>query len=268
MNWKNPQLHFLGLDSKEIEILMLLRDPLSIQNAARKCKIPRTTIAFVAKKLTERGFIEKVMIGKRYKYYSISEERFNIILENISGSKKEYTPLTTQASSNKKVSYYQGLKNIIRLQADFLSSYKDERVYAIQPNKSWLSLHSKVDDEHVIHVNEIIRNNNLILEGIIECDAYENFKKANQNKRKFVKLTKSFGDRMADYVSAPPGFMTDQVEMWIIKNTAIFIDWRKEIAIKIIDEHMVHLLYDMFKLAKGQGRKIDHNQSIREVLEQ
>lgn len=264
MNWKNPQLHFLGLDSKEIEILMLLRDPLSIQNAARKCKIPRTTIAFVAKKLTERGFIEKVMIGKRYKYYSISEERFNIILENISGSKKEYTPLTTQASSNKKVSYYQGLKNIIRLQADFLSSYKDERVYAIQPNKSWLSLHSKVDDEHVIHVNEIIRNNNLILEGIIEHDAYEHFKAAN--KKKFIKLARSFGDRMADYASAPAGFMTDQVEMWIIKDTAMFIDWREEVAIKIIDAHMVYFLHDMFKLVKGQGRKIDHNQSIREVL--
>ncbi len=267
MNWKNPQLHILGLDSKEVEILMLLRDPLSIQNAARKCKIPRTTIAFITNKLIGRGFIEKVMIGKRYRYYSISEERFNAILENISGSKKEYTPLETQTSSNKKVSYYRGLKSIIRLQADFLSSCKDERVYGIQPNKSWSSLHSKVDEEHVIYVNEIIHNNNLILGGIIEHDAYEHFKKANQNKRKFVKLAKSFGDRMADYVSAPPGFMTDQVEMWLIKDMVTFIDWREEIAIKINDVHIVHLIHDMFKLAKRQGRRIDHNQSIREVLE-
>lgn len=256
MNWKNPALHTLGLGQKEKEILTLLRDPLSIQELARTCSVPRTTGAYIIKKLIKRGLIEKVKMGKRYKYYSISQERFKLLLEGIH-----------TVENSKKISYVQGLKNITRLQSEFLSSYQNERIYAIQPNKSWSNLHSKVDEEQVIHVNKIIRNNNLIMDAVVESNAYDNFKKVNQSKRKFLKLAKSFGDRMADYASAPPGFMTDQVEMWIIKNTVIFIDWREEVAIKIVDAHITHFLKDMFLLTKEAGKKIDHNRSIREVIE-
>lgn len=271
MDWKNTKLHILGLEKKEKEVLQLLKDPLSIQELSLKSPIPRTSIAYMVNKLVKRGFIEKVKLGKRYKYYSIPQEKLRSFLEDSCGlekSKNEYTSPQTTPVSSKKVSCYQGLKNIIRLQADFLSSYKNERVYAIQPNKSWLSLHSKVDEERVIHVNNLIKNNNLIIDAVVESDAYLNFKKANQSKRKFLKLAKSFGDRMADYVSSPKGYMTDQVEMWIIRDTAIFIDWREEVAIKIIDTHMVHFLKDMFLLAKEQGRTIDHNFAIRELLKE
>ncbi len=269
MNWKNPALHVLGLDAKEKEILLSLRDPLSIQDLARKSPIPRTTLAYIIKKLVKRGFIEKVKLGKRHKYYSITQERLKSLLEGAHTMKikthNSTSPLISTLDS-KKLFYHKGLVNIVRLQAEFLNSYENERVYAIQPNKSWLSLHSKVDDERVIHVNNIIRNNNLIIDAIIEHDAYQKFKKVTQSRKKFIRLTKSFGDRMADYVSAPKGYLTDQVEMWLIKNSALFIDWQEEVAIKIVDAHMVNFLKDMFLLTKEQGQKIDHNQAIREVM--
>jgi sugar-specific transcriptional regulator TrmB len=269
MDWKNIKLLVLGLEKKEKDVLQLLKDPLSIQEISSRSPIPRTTIAYIINKLIKRGFVEKVKLGKRYKYYSIPQEKLRSFLEDaysMGRNKDEYTSPHITPVSSKRVSCYQGLKNIIRLQAHFLSSYKNERVYAIQPNKSWLSLHSKVDEDRVIHVNNLIRNNNLIIDAVIENDAYENFKKANQSKRKFLKLAKSFGNRMADYASSPKGYMTDQVEMWIIKDTAIFIDWREEVAIKIIDTHVAHFLKDMFLLTKEQGRRIDHNKAIQDVL--
>lgn len=259
MNWKTPTLDILGLETKEKDILNLLRDPVSVQELASKSPLPRTSLAYTLNKLVERGFVEKIMLGKRYKYYSISNEQLKLRFE-------EALFMTNSGTAGKKVSYHHGLKNIIRLQAEFLSSYKNERVYAIQPNKSWLSLHSKVDEERVIHVNEIIRNNNLIIDAVIEHDAYEHFKKANQNNKKFIKLAKSFGGRMADYKYAPEGFMTDQVEMWIIKNTIFFVDWREEVAIKIVDMHIAHFIKDMFLLVKKSGKKVDHNLAIRELL--
>ncbi len=268
MNWKNPRLRVLGLESKEKDLLTLLSDSLSIQDVSRKSPIPRTTITYMLKKLVERGLVEKVRFGKRYRYYSVPAGQLQAILGEATASPFDEPPTPSAGavpSSTKKISNYRGLKNITQLQVDFLQSHRDERVYAIQPNKSWLSLHSKVSEDQVIRVNEIIRNNNLIIDAVIEHDAYENFRRANQSKRKFLALAKSFGDRMADYVSAPKGYMTDQVEMWIIKNTALFIDWREEVAIKIVDAHMAHFLKDMYLLTKEHGKKIDHNQAIREV---
>lgn len=267
MNWKSPQLHILGLDAKEKRILSALADPLSIQDLAKKCPIPRTTIAYITNKLIKRGFVEKVRIGKRHKYYSISEEKLKSLLESAHQMRDMAEP-DQQKMKNKKVVRVQGLENVISMQADFLRSYRNERVYAIQPNKSWLSLHAKVDEDRAIHVNEIIRNNNLIIDAILEHDAYATFKKANRNKAKFAKLAKSFGNRMADYVFAPRGYLTDQVEMWLIADTVLFIDWREEVAIKLIDTHIAHFIKDMFALAKLHGRKIDHNESIRNILDQ
>ncbi len=267
MNWKSPTLHILGLDAKEKRILSALADPLSIQDLAKKCPIPRTTIAYITNKLIKRGFIEKVRIGKRHKYYSISEENLKSQLES-AYQMRDAEQSGQEQMKNKKIVRVQGLDNVISVQADFLCSYRDERVYAIQPNKSWLSLHAKVDEERAIRVNDIIRSNNLIIDAILEHDAYATFKKANSNKAKFAKLAKSFGNRMADYVFAPKGYLTDQVEMWLIKDTVLFIDWREEVAIKLIDMHMAHFIKDMFALAKLHGRKIDHNQSIRNILDQ
>lgn len=268
--WKNPDLHILGLDKKEKDLLSLLQDPLSIQELSKKSPLPRTSIAYILQKLIKRKFVEKVRIGKRYKYYSIPLERLREMLEiaYIPHEKVDaYVAPQSTPTTSKKISCYRGLKNLVRLQAEFLSSHHDTRIRAIQPNKSWLALHSKTDDSAVIHVNQIIRNNNLIVEGILEQDAYKIFNETHKNRRNFIKLAKSFGDRMADYTFAPSGYMTDQVEMWIIKNSAIFIDWRDEVAIKIVDDHMVHFLSDLFDVMKIHGRKLDHNQAIREVLD-
>lgn len=263
MNWRSQKLHILGLEKKEQELLMLMEEPVSIKELSLKSPLPRTTIFFITNKLIERGLVEKVQLGKRFKYYSISAEKLKLMLRgalDVENGKVQFT-------SNRKISYFHGLKNIVQLQAEFLSSFSGERVYAIQPNKSWKSLHSKVDLERIIHVNQIIKSNELIVDAIIEHDAYLHFKTFNKNKRKFVKFTKSFGDRMADYVSAPKGYLTDHVEMWIIQNTTLFIDWHEEVAIKIIDVHMTHFLLDMFKIAKEVGEKIDHNQAITKILE-
>lgn len=269
MDWKNPKLNILNLNKKEKDLLELLSDPLSTQELSRKSTIPRTTIAFIIKRLLARGLVKKAIVGKRCRYYSIPQEQLRSIFESaysIDSSKNEFISPDATPITSKKISCYLGVKNITRLQVHFLSSFKDERIYAIQPNKSWLGLHSKVNEEHVIHVNNLIRSNNLIIDAMVENDAYENFKNANKNKRKFLKLAESFGNRMADYASPPKGYMTDQVEMWIIKDTAIFIDWREEIAIKIVDTHTAHFLKDLFLLAKESGKKIDHNEAIRKVL--
>ncbi len=270
MNWKKFNLTVLGLDPNEKDILSLLETPMGIQQAARKSTIPRTTIGFTLKKLIERGLIEKIKAGKRFKYYSISSNKLKSILEASYPVQDEidYTPPLSMTLSNKKVSYYQGLPSLQKLQIEFLSSHNDERVYAIQPDKSWLTLHSKVEDDHVIQVNDIIKNNHLIIEGIIEEGSYARFKNANKNKKKFASLAKSFENRMADYAYAPKGYLTDQVEMWLIKNTVIFLNWQEEVAIKISDAHVAHFLKDMFLITKEQGKRIDHNQSIRKILEE
>jgi hypothetical protein len=267
MNWKSPNLNVLGLDRNEKAVLLLLEIPMGIQQAARKSPIPRTTIGFTVNNLMGRNLIERIKFGKRFKYYSVSEEKIKHLLgKAVGGAVGNDSTSPLLSISNKKVSYYHGLTSITKLQIEFLSSFHDERVYAIQPNKSWLTLHSKVDDDHVIQVNDIIKSNKLIIEGIIEHDAYQHFKLANKNKKKFAALTKSFQDRMADYAFAPKGFLTGQVEMWIIKNTLMFLDWQEEVAIKITDQHVSNFLKDMFMITKEQGKRIDHNQSIREVL--
>lgn len=259
MNWKSPSLKILNLTDTEKEVLTLLKEPRSIQELANLSPVPRTSLAYTVNKLVERTFVEKILIGKRNKYYSIPAERLQVMLEDASprlGAKKQGT----------RIQNYTGIDTIYRIQAEMLSTVRNERVRAIQPNKSWTGLHAKVAPERVIHINNIIRNNNLIMDGIIERNAYTLFKQNNLNNPKWNRLAKSFGDRMADYIYAPHNYLTDQVEMWLVRNTILFIDWREEIAIKITDKHMSHFMQDMFTIVKETGARIDHNQAIRRVL--
>lgn len=273
MKWLKENLILFGLTREEGGILSELNDALSLQELSKKLPIPRTTIAYVLKGLLKRGFVFRMIVGKRYKFYALSPDQLHERVEKVVGlgTRKilgtNGLPSVSNAQSIKKIQYFNGLKDVMKAQEDFLRIHCDERIYAIQPNKSWAALHTKAGDEHVMKTNKIIKENRLILEGILEDDAYELFKRANQHKSDFAQLAESFSGRMADYIFAPKGYLTDQIEMWIIKDNVLFIDWIEEVGIKISDKHITNFLKDMFTLVKVSGKKIDHNQAIHRLIE-
>ena len=63
MNWYDKTLEFLGLDNKERDILLSLDRLKSVQDISRTLNYPRTTIAYIVKKLVDRKLIQKVKVN-------------------------------------------------------------------------------------------------------------------------------------------------------------------------------------------------------------
>ena len=72
---------------------------------------------------------------------------------------------------------------------------------------------------------------------------------------------------MADYTLVPSEFFNVYSEIWIFSTTVIIINWHDEVAMEITNNQMMSFLRDMFEFVKIGGKKINHEEKLREMLE-
>ncbi|MBP9701953.1 MAG: hypothetical protein KBD47_03185 [Candidatus Pacebacteria bacterium] len=271
MNWNNKSLSFLNLNETEIDILTSLEQVKTFQEVAHTIDIPRTTVAFITKRLIHRNLVLPVKNGKRFRYIAITEEqlRSNLlsVIGEIESTASERKGSQVKISKESEFTVYAGIKEIIPAHERIASLNVDQRIYAIQPNKSWINLHKKLSAAELIRFNESIKKNRIILEGILQENAYKLygifFKKDPKALRAIVE---SFTGRMADYGTVPERFFDYHAEIWIFKSTVMIINWEEEVAIEIINQNITGFVKDMFEIVKNNSKKIDHNQAMRDIL--
>jgi len=79
-------------------------------------------------------------------------------------------------------------------------------------------------------------------------------------------LAKAFTGRLEDIVKVNPSFMDEKSEMFIIGNFSFFIDWFKEVAIKIENQNINHLLLSLYQAAKAYGKRYEQGRDIERVI--
>ena len=95
-------------------------------------------------------------------------------------------------------------------------------------------------------------------------NAYKDELKTEPDKNKSV--IKSLEGRMADYTIFPNNMFNYDSEIWLFKTTTLIINWHEEVAIEITNANMTGFFQDMFEYVKAGGRKYDHNEAIRKLL--
>jgi predicted transcriptional regulator len=271
MNWTNNALTFLGLSPLEMDVLDCLDIAKKHQDVAIELEVPRTTVAFTVKKLTQKGLVLPLRQGKRFRYLSLTEGELIHKLEHtvteVRQTIKERKGAQVKVSKASQFTIYVGLDEILPAHARIVSMNPNERVLGIQPNKSWMNLHKKLSPTQLISFNNAIRKNKIITEAILQENVYKLYGAFFKKDPDMLRgIAESFTGRMADYTLIPEKFLDHHAELWLFKTTVLFINWEEEVAIEIQNPDIMHFVKDMFEIIKGVGTKVDHNRVMRELL--
>jgi len=273
MNWSDTSLKILSLTKTEIAILNVINDvSKNVQDISLGSKISRTGINHALKYLMKKGLVNCSLIGKRRVYTSVDlvqlTKKFQQVLDQIEISRKDTRGAKIKISKEDEFIIHVGLKEIIPAFKRIAFENKNERVRGIQHHRSWKELINKITPQQLIEFNQTIKDNKIIIDGILNKSAYISYKKEIQkDPQKHTEAIKSLEGRMADYTIFPDEFFKHDAEMWIFKTTTLIINWKEEIAIEITNKNMTGFLKDMFEFVKKSGSKVNHNETVRKLLE-
>ena len=272
MKWTQKTLGILGLTTTQTKVLGVLNEEKTLAVIARETGISRTGAGYCLEQLRERGLVFRRKQYRQYLYRAMSAEELSEKLESIAlellGGHGRSKRLNLRTSAESEVIVYRGIEEIIPAYERITSSNKNARLRVIQPNKSWMTLHKKLLPDQLIRVNNALRDHNIILEAILQRDAYALYEKFLQNNQsKITDIAESFTGRMADYTLVSPNLFDHHAELWMFRQTGLLINWEDEIALEIVNADMIGFLGDFFDIAKASGSKIDHNRVMREMIE-
>ncbi len=273
MNWSNKSLSFLGLDKKEILILEAFKEAKNHGEVAEMTHVPRTSVAFTAKRLLQKGLLLPVRHGKRFLYVSLNEEQLQNRLKQTLGEMRvtanERKGAQIKISKESQFTIHVGLNEVIEAYSRIAVLNKNTRIKAIQSYKSWITIVEKLGPDGLIRFNQFVRDNDLIIEGILQENYYELYGKylREHPRSDSIDTAESLGQRMADYTLVPAEYFNVYSEIWIFRTTVIIINWQDEVAIEITNDQMMSFLRDMFEFVKMRGKKINHEQELRKMLE-
>lgn len=161
MNTIKQQLLKIGLKDKEIKIYLTLLSlgKGTVSDIARKISINRTTVYNPLDSLLQRGFVYKIILGKRIFYspekpkkiISVLEEekrKINISQENIRKIIPELENLYTDSFNRPKVSFYGGKSGVFDVYEQIVDTWQD--VYSVFSPKSFFSLFSYEQNDKLL----------------------------------------------------------------------------------------------------------------------
>jgi hypothetical protein len=239
----------LGLKPNESKILDAISSKeLSISEISRKTRIPRTSLLFILNKLKDRTLVQIVKNGKR----SLWKSNLN---ESITDFKRlhNYTE------------YYKGKDELMTIINMIPKLPKYSRILGIQPQTSLRFAMRKLPYDKILEINNIVKKNKLIFEGIVHEESIDSISYDFKNG-KAKEIFESFTGRLEDYVKIPHEFANVDSEMYIFSGSAYIINWNKEIAIGIHDSSIVLLLTAMFSCVKNFGMRYQQGKKMMEII--
>lgn len=269
MDWHQNTLNILGLTDFEKRIVQSLDTAKSLSEISGETKIIRTSVAYNLKVLIQRGLVYKIKYKKRYRYIALSPDQLSVALGEIitEATKSKRVGVRIKTTEEDEFIVHVGSQEIIPAFKRIAEKNKNTRIKAIQHHKSFTDQVTTATATEIKSFNSTIIKNNIIIEGILNESAYETYldeiKSDPKNTREAIE---TLGGRMADYYIFPDNRFDCHSEIWIFKATTLIINWKKQVAIEIINTDMAQLTGDMYEYVKGGCRKIDHNEMMRQLI--
>lgn len=252
----------LGLSDSEVKIIKTLKKGLTISDLSIQSEIPRTSLYYMLSKLKERGFLYKNRINRKEIWNQTEPEELARLYRDTANlfsaynSPKHIPEITTLKGSKEMVNVFREIANMP----------SKSRFYCIQPKLSLINAVDKLDIKDAIGFNKTVKENQLIVEGIIHEKGTEEMIKniPKDDKKKFLE---SFSGRSADTVKLPESFLEyTKAEIYYYQDKVAIVNWDKEFAIIIENKDVFELLIEMFKSTKYMLGKYDQNEKIARML--
>jgi len=260
-NTKKPQI--LSLSTEEVKLIEVLKEEKSPTELAENTTIPRTTINYILKDLVARGIITKIKHGKRFSYKVSDKEKLTKLNDEV---RSFFDPSLSVIGipSFSGLRAYKGIDAIISLHEKLMyEEPKYSRVKVIQPNKSFLNMFDTASVEQIIALNKAISGSNIILDGIIEEDAYQIYEDYwKVDPEGYGKLNKTFLNRSTAYVTVQKNFISFENELWIYFDSVVIVNYKEKVAVQITNSETQGLLAALYDTLKATGIKIDHTKEI------
>lgn len=241
---KAKNLHPYGLNEKEQKVLECIsQKPISLANATLLTKLPRSTTEYILKKLEHLKLIEKIPHSKRFLFQSFP----NIVLCG---------PLTL----------YQGPTAIHSLWQEMAGHGKESRLIGIQPYHSFKQAIRKTENEKVVNVSQKLTDQRFIIDAILHEGIFNILANEIPDEKKLKKTAKVFVGRPEDIVKVNRDFLDEKSEMYMIGEMLIFIDWFKEVGIKIVNKNIQGLMKTMFYAVKAYGTRYHQGSEIEKNI--
>ncbi|NTU76298.1 MAG: hypothetical protein HGA90_00530 [Alphaproteobacteria bacterium] len=103
------------------------RDGLFIYEIAKETRITRSTVDLIVKRLLRRGFLNRVKVGRRLRYFSQPPEAVLFRQKQLVEDLEQVVPLLAKISSEKKdmeILYFEGAEGFRQVQNDILLHLK------------------------------------------------------------------------------------------------------------------------------------------------
>ena len=253
MKASTRQARILGFSSIERAIFEGLTErPESPSELARRLKRSRTSLLRPLASLADRGFVERVRVGKRTAWKKAS----------LSSALGLLYPGDALSRSHPEFFLHTGRDALVGIYDVFCSS-KKTRVLFIQPNHSLISALEHMSEEYLIDLNTKIKTNEVIMEGILHEDVVHQWFSAVRKRGWSVEsMSRAVMGRAADTTYVPKDFLNFDTEILILPEVAYILNWNRLVAIETRNADTVGLLRDIFMFGKLIGKKVDLNALI------
>ena len=245
--------------------------PLSISAST---KIARPTVYITLESLKSRGLISRYTVdGRRYWRVNSNSE----IVELLQNSKKfllnsldgtdSYAGSKSSKSSKSDdalesiVKVYRGKEEIENLINHLFMNHKHERWQAIQGNKVSSGWYQIFGLDGINHVNELIKENQMITEGIIPHRWYkEEFDKYG------VSWAEGFMGRMAATSEIDKKYFDHEGQVFLFEDSTYLLALNEELVIEIKNSQIKIVLKEMMHYITDNADKVDVNAELRRLI--
>jgi predicted transcriptional regulator len=258
----------LGLNKPQATVLHALHTKsMTLPEIAVSTRVPRTSLYYMLKTLTDRGLIHKQKRNNTWMWSAIPIHEVlrthREALEQCTG--KTNTSLSTSVdrghvtvhtSNDATMSIFDELSNLPA----------HSRFYGIQPRESLIQAITNNDLVRIAAINQRIKARHLIAEAALHESGTDAIWQTLSKEH--AKLTlQSLGNRSADTVRLPENFLTDtKAELYLYGNTVSIVNWQKEFGVSIQNDDVFELIKGMFDLTKYLLERYDQNEKIARKL--
>jgi len=267
MQMSHSDLQLLGFTNVEHRVFIALAfdQSYSVTELATKAKVPRTSTLPVLNRLSARGLVRKVSVGKKTLWKKTNPEKLRRsiislsaqleIAEQVEAIEKEIAvKITTQS----EFMIIKGAQNILKFQEKGIQENTGQRSYLIQGSRTGTVVEQLNLAPEFSRLNSLIKERGLITELLISETTLRGYEAYME---KDIDWKHSMRDRLfVLYVVSTDLLADNAIDIIMSKNRVSVINWEEETLVIIKNQETVEVFLSWFHLLSTQAHKINpHN---------
>lgn len=225
----------------------------SVTEIAHHAKMPRTSVAKALERLESIGLVHsrKVREKNKHLYSRVTSEEVDEKIENLKSSifeKEKTLKKSISFFGEQPISFFSGREGILSTIHDIISSRKNQKVYVVQGKDAAESWVSYLGNEEVLALHRKIVENELIVVSV-RGDGL----KGEIEHREHIK--KSYTGRVMRVHAIPDSFFQEKTSVYAFRNTLLFVNLKKEYAIKINDYDIAQSFIKMINYVLDESKR-------------